>query len=147
MGLAVSLVAGCYTYTPIQGVDPKIGEQIAFDVTDTGRVALGGTMGPEVARLEGQLIEKQDGTYLVAVSGVKLLSGTEQAWTGEQVRLQRNYLGTAYQRRFSKSRTVAFGLVSAGGIAALLVGRSLLGSGNEEDETPPDTVITRRIRP
>lgn len=143
----MSLGAGCYTLKPVQGVDPKVGEQIAFDITDTGRVALGGTMGPEIARVEGQLVEKQNGSYLVAVSNVRLLSGTDQTWTGEQVRLEKNYLGSAYQRRFSKGRTIAFSLVSAGGIAALFVGRSLLGFGNEEDDQPPDTVITRRIRP
>lgn len=145
--LVLLVVAGCYTLRPLRGVEPQVGERVAFDVNDTGRVALGGSMGPEIAQVEGQLIEKQNGSYLVSVSNVKLLSGLEQVWTGEQVRLQRTYLGTTYQRRFSAGRSIAFGLAGAGGIAALFVGRSLLGSGSEDGEEPHDTVISRRIRP
>jgi hypothetical protein len=142
------LLAGCYTLQPVREVDPKVGSRLAFDVNDAGRAALGGTMGPEIAQVEGQLIEKDAGNYLLAVSSVRLLRGTEQAWSGEQVRLKPEYLGFAYERRFSKSRSLGLGLASIGGITAFFITRSLLGSGNDENgPTPGDTVITRWARP
>jgi len=120
---------------------------MAFDINDAGRTALGGTMGPEIAQVEGALVEKDDGSYVVAVSTVRLLRGGEQVWSGEHIRLQPEYLGPAYQRRFSRGRSILLGLSGVGGIAAFFVGRSLLGSGNEGEEQPPDTVITRLGRP
>ena len=144
-------LAACYTLRPVQGVDPKVGSRIAFDVNDAGRAALGGTMGPEIAQVEGQLLEKENGSYLVAVSTVRLLRGTEQTWSGEQVRLNSSYLGPAYERRFSVGRTVGFGLIGVGGITAFFVTRSLLASGNDDNGppncVPPDCPIERRGRP
>lgn len=144
-------LAGCYTLRPVQGVDPKIGSRIAFDVNDAGRLALGGTMGPEIAQVEGQLLEKENGSYLLAVSTVRLLRGTEQVWSGEQIRLKQEYLGSAYERRFSAGRTITFGLIGVGGITAFFVTRSLLTSGSEDGEPPPceppECPIERRGRP
>lgn len=146
-----ALLAGCYTLQPARGVDPKVGSRIAFDVNDAGRTALGGTMGPEIAQVEGQLIEKDNGSYLLAVSTVRLLRGTEQAWSGEQVRLKPEYLGTGYERRFSTGRTIGLSLAGVGGFTAFLITRSLLGSGTDENEptpcTGPDCPNTRRVRP
>jgi hypothetical protein len=137
----------CYTLQPVRGVQPQIGSRVAFDVNDVGRLALAGTMGPEIAQVEGQLLEKENGSYLVAVSTVRLLRGTEQVWSGEQVRLQPEYLGPAYERKFSLGRSIGFGLIGVGGFTAFFVTRSLLASGSEDDGSPPDTVITRRGRP
>ncbi|HEV8355868.1 MAG TPA: hypothetical protein VGQ17_03775 [Gemmatimonadales bacterium] len=142
-----ALLAGCYTLQPVQGVDPQVGSRLAFDVNDAGRAALGGTMGPEIAQVEGQLIEKENGSYLLAVSTVRLLRGGEQAWSGEPVRLKPEYLGPAYVRRFSTGRTIGLGLAVVGGVSGFLVTRSLLGSGADPGGNPGDTVNTRRIRP
>src|SRR5207248_394092 len=46
-------LGGCYSYRPAGGVPPQIGTRVAFDVNDAGRMALGGTMGPEIAQVEG----------------------------------------------------------------------------------------------
>lgn len=145
------LLAACYSLRPVVGADPKVGSRVAFDVNDAGRAALGGTMGPEIAQVEGQLLEKENGSYLLAVSTVRLLRGTEQVWSGEQVRLQREYLGPAYERKFSASRTIGFGLIGVGGFTAFFITRSLLATGNEDGEpppcVPPDCPIERRGRP
>src|SRR5258707_8516023 len=143
-----ALVAGCYTYQPVAGVVPEVGMQVAFDVNDAGRVALGGQMGPEIAQVEGQLVQKDGGSYLLAISTVRLLRGGEQVWTGEQVRLKSEYLGSAYQRRFSMGRSVALGAAALGGFGAFLVSRSILGSGSKDlPGQPGDTVNTRLAPP
>src|SRR5688572_22504152 len=88
------LSAGCYTLRPVYGTVPEIGTEVAFDVTDAGRTALGGSIGPEISQIEGRLVEKHDGEYLVAISAVRLIRGGQQVWRGERVRVKTEHLGT-----------------------------------------------------
>jgi hypothetical protein len=131
------LSAGCYVLRPAYGVTPEVGSEVAFDVTDAGRVALGGAMGPEIRQIEGRLVEKSDGEYLLAVSSIRMIYGGEQVWRGERVRVRQEHLGTTYQRKFSAGRSIALGAVTVGGFAAFLVSRSLFTSG-QDPETDPD---------
>lgn len=134
------LLSGCYTLRPAGGVVPEIGKELAFDVNDAGRVALGGSMGPEIAQIEGRLLSRENAEYLVAVRAVRMLRGGEQVWRGEPVRIRPEYVGTTYERQFSRGRTVTLGAIGIGAIAVLLT-RSLTGSGSEEPpgQGPPGT--------
>lgn len=136
IGALPVVLSGCYTMLPLGGAEPQVGTRVAFDVNDAGRVALGGSMGPEIDQLEGKLIEKDGGSYLLAVSTTRLLRGGEQLWSGEQVRLKSEFLGPAYERRFSMGRSVALGVVGIGGFGAILLTRALLGSGTIGDGQP-----------
>ena len=147
VGIAVLVLAGCYTLKPAMGVSPEIGTRVAFAVNDAGRVALGGSMGPEVAQVEGQLLEMDSANYLVAVSGVRTIRGEEQVWNGEQVRLKPEHVAYTYKRKFSAGRSIGLGVVSVGGFAALLASRSLLGFGSGSGPGDEDTAHTRLIRP
>lgn len=138
---------GCYTLQPVRGTVPAAGTRVAFDVNDAGRVALGGMMGPEIAQIEGRLIEKDNEAYLIAVSTVRLLRGGEQIWSGEQVRVKSEYVGPAYERRFSRGRSLALGTSVLGAFAGFLITRALIGAGSDEPRIPVDTVETRIIRP
>ena len=138
-----ALLMGCYTTRPIGGVNPSTGTKVAFDLNDAGRVALGPMMGPELARIEGEIVGQDAGDYLVAVDELTMLRGGTQVWRGEQVRVKPGYVSATYQRRFSMSRTVLLGAVAAGGIA-YLVTRSLNGSGQTEPPNPGDTLATNR---
>lgn len=142
-----SLLVGCYTLQPMRGAEPVVGTKVAFDVNDAGRAALGGSMGPEIMQVEGHLIQRDTEGYLLAVSGVRLLRGGEQVWSGEQIRLNSQYVGSSYERRFSFGRSVALGVVGIGGFTALLATRSLLGLGTDPDGEPVDTGQARRVRP
>lgn len=145
--LGGALLSGCYTLQLARGDEPKVGTSVAFDVNDVGRAALGGTMGPEIAQVEGRLLEKENGSYLLGVSTVRLLRGGEQPWTGEQVRLRTEYLGPAYRRRFALGRSVGLGVVGAGGLTTFfLISRSLLGAGTDDPGQPPcDTCAPSRL--
>jgi hypothetical protein len=132
------LSTGCYTLRPVYGVVPEVGNEVAFDVTDAGRIALGGAMGPEISQIEGRLVEKQDGEYLVAVSAVRLIRGGQQVWRGEKVRVKTEHLGATYERRFSRGRSIALGVAAVGGFAAFLITRSLLTSGGDDSRPDPD---------
>ena len=141
---AAGLVAlvGCYTLQPTRGAGPQIGEKVAFDVNDNGRVALGGSMGPEIGQIEGRLLQKDTAQYLIAVSAVRMLRGGEQTWSGETVRIRSEYVSTSYTRSFARGRTVAVAALGAG-LVAFIVTRSIIGGGDEEKPTPIDTAQTR----
>ena len=139
------LVAGCYALQPVRGATPETGTNMAFDVTDAGRVELAATMGPEIDQIEGRLLNAANGEYIVSVSGVRFLRGGHQAWTGERVGIKKEYVARTYERRFSKGRTLALSAALVGAVA-LAFGTDLVSFGGE-GETPPDTgVITFRGR-
>lgn len=126
---AAALLAGCYTLQPTGTVNADVGTRVAFDVNDQGRVALGGSMGPEIDQIEGRLVQRDTSDYVVAVTAVHLLRGGEQIWTGEQVHIKSAYVNQIYTRQFNSGRTI---VLSAIGIAAvgLFVTRSLNPGGN-----------------
>lgn len=143
-----SAAAGCYTLRPAaNGALPRLGSTVAFDVNDLGRVSLGGSMGPEIAQIEGRLVESGNGEHVIAVSNVRLLRGGVQVWSGEKVRVKSEYVSSTYERQLSKGRTVALG-AAIGGVTAYLVARNLIGAGTgPEPGVPPDTGISLRVRP
>jgi hypothetical protein len=130
------LLAGCYSLQPVRGVDPQIGSKIAIDVNDMGRVGLGQTIGPEIAQVEGTLVEKDTASYLLALSSVRMLRGMEQPWTGEQIRVKKEYFGSTYERRFSTGRSIGLGVITLGGFALFLASRSLFGIGTDDGGPP-----------
>lgn len=148
IGMAVLALplAGCYTLQPVGTGVPPVGQRVAFDVNDAGRIALGPLIGPEIAQIEGRLLSNGTEDYLVAVSTVRLLRGGEQIWAGEQVRIRPEHVALTYERRFSRSRTLALA-ATAGGLAAVLIGRSLVGGGSDNPRIPIDTASTRIVRP
>jgi len=144
--IAVALVlGGCYSMHPVGRSTPAAGANVAFDVTDAGRVELGPRMVPEMARIEGRFMGAQDSSYLVAVSTVRLLRGGVQVWSGEQVRINPQHVGTTYVKRFDRTRSVLVGAAIVGGFAAILVTRSLLGSGSDDGKEPEPPVEARTV--
>lgn len=147
-GFALLLV-GCYTLQPTGGPVPQPGTIIGLDLNDAGRAALGGSMGPEIGQVEGRLIQKDSGEFVVAVTDVHLLRGGDQVWRGEEVHIKSGYVSSVYERKFSVSRSAV--LAAAGvGAAALIATRGLtgLGSTDQGGKTPGDTAHTqRRPRP
>jgi len=138
------LLTGCYELEPVRGTAPQPGTQVAFDVTDVGRVALGGSMGPEIGQVEGRLIERDNGDYLLGVTSVSLLRGGVQVWKGEKVTFKPEYVGNIYERRLSKGRTFMFAAAGVSAVA-LIVSQNLLGSSNTQtDERKPDSSSTQR---
>jgi len=145
VAVACVVLAGCYTLQPAGTIAPAVGKGVALDVNDVGRVALGGSIGPEIAQIEGRLVQHDNAEYLVAVTSVHLLRGGEQPWAGEQVRVKDEYVSSVYQRTFSPGRTIALAAV---GVAAVgwMVRRSLFPAGVVNDTTPDTTGgILRRV--
>jgi hypothetical protein len=119
---------------------------MAFNISDVGRVALGGLMGPEILQIEGRLSARQGSDYVVSVTDVHLLGGGDQVWHGESVTLKSEYVSSLYERRFSAARSVAVAAAGIGAVAAIAT-KSLggLGSTDRPDPVSPgDTAHTQR---
>ena len=141
------MLTGCYSLQPVSSATLQAGTKVAFDVNDVGRVGLGVTVGQEVGRIDGLLLSRDNGEYILAVSGVQLLRGGQQVWNGERVGIKSEYVGTVYERRFHKGRTIALSAAVVGGLAAVVVSRDLFGLGTTgRPDPPPDSVPALRIR-
>ena len=144
-GAGVS-TGGCYTLEPSSVAVPAPSTRLAFAINDVGRVALGGSMGPELRRVEGNLQSREGDDYFVKVAGVELLQGGFQAWAGETVRINSSYVSAVYEKKFSKGKTalalgtmaVAVALASSRGFRSFIDPR--------DDGTSTDPFVTRRGR-
>lgn len=125
--LAVGVVQGCYTYTPIVGrVDP--GATVVLSLNDRGRAELGDAIGASAAEVEGVLGTENDSVYVVNVSSVKYLNGQSNGWSGESLTVGKSFVSSLREREFSRGRTM---MAAGGGVGAVLLfalSRSLGGS-------------------
>jgi len=143
MAAIMAWTSGCYSLERVNGSSPVPGTRIAVDVNDAGRVALGGSMGPEIDRVEGRLIERTNGEYLLGVTSVSLLRGGVQTWKGEQVVLKPEFVSTVYERRLDKAKSGLLAAAIVGGVLAI-ASQNLLTSGTEDTQPPVDTISTNR---
>jgi hypothetical protein len=139
------LTTSCYTLHPSAVAVPAPGTRLAFAINDVGRVALGGSMGPELRQVEGNLQAKDGDDYVVSVRGVELLQGGYQAWAGETVRLNSSYVSAIYEKKFSAAKT-ALAVGGAAVAVSLFVSKDFRSFVDVRGEDPDDTVATRRGR-
>ena len=140
-----ALTTGCYTLQPSSVAVPVSGTRLAFAINDVGRVALGGSMGPELRRVEGSFQFKENDDYFVNVSGVELLQGGFQAWAGETVRINTSYVSAIYEKKFSPAKT-ALAVGGAALVASFMGSRTVRSFLDPRQEEPADTFLTRRGR-
>ena len=146
VALSGVLVSGCYTLQPvINGHLPPLGSAIALDINDAGRVVLGGTMGPEIGQIEGRLVQKDSVEYVLSVSSVRFLRGGEQTWAGERIHIKNDFVSSVQQKQFSRGRTAAISAVALG-VVAIIVTRSLIGSGQGIPANPPTDTTAQKTR-
>jgi hypothetical protein len=148
-GLLVPLLlsaTGCYTLVPVANTGVPAGAMVALEINDAGRVALGGSMGPEIGEVEGRLVEQTSSEYRLAVTGVRYLRNAgEQTWNGERISIPTEHVRAVRERRLSKGRSAIFAGAAVGAVA-YIVTRSIIGSGQEgPDRTPVDTAHSVRI--
>lgn len=144
--VSILILMGCYALQPLSGATPESGQILAFDLNDAGRVGLGEALGPELARVEGALLAQRDDHYVIAMRSVRRLDGRVQVWSGERVEIKKEHIRGSFERRFSRGRTIALGVVGVGGLAALVIGTDLLPGGQPRGELPIDTGSGTSIR-
>ena len=130
---ALGFGQGCYVYRPVQS-GPSVGTTLAVDLTDNGRVGMGEQIGASARTIEGVVRTQDDSAYVFNVSSILYLNGQQNRWSGEPLKVSRNFVTNLRQRQFSKSRTALMAGIAVGGVVAFIISRGLLGSGN----SPPD---------
>ena len=144
---ALLVLSACYKYVPVESPAPPVGETVAFEITDRGRVELGDRLGAGVKEVHGQLVGPDGGEFLIRVFRVIQLDGSSSLWSGETVRLDRDYVGRVKTRELSKTRTW---LLAAGVTATavwLITSRTLSGLFNDDEPGPEPPPPTSAVKP
>lgn len=135
--LAVHTVTACYRYVPVAGTAPT-GETLVLEITDQGRVQLGGSIGTSPLKVEGRLNATTDTSYTVAVRSVESVRGEVAPWTGEAVTIPRSSVSIVRVKRLDRARTALTIGSAVGAVAAFLLTRSLVTRGSRDPgETRP----------
>jgi hypothetical protein len=136
-GVLVFVTASaCYEYRPLETAGPVVGEPVALQITDRGRVQLSDRFGPGLAEVRGRLVSNSDNQYVLNVDRVWEINGASTAWSGEETRLDQSFVGMVKGRKLSTTRTVILSGLGAG-LAYFMVTRSLTGLFRVEPDTTP----------
>ena len=120
---AIVATSACYDYVPVT-TSPPVGEVVALEITDRGRVDLSDRFGPGIARIEGRLVSAQPDQYVVAISRVTQINGDQASWTGETARLSRDVVGNVQSRQFARTRTALVAAAATAGVVGFIVSRN-----------------------
>jgi len=137
VAVALPLVSGCYTYVPVDTAASPVGKHVALDITDRGRVGLSDRLGEGVARLEGTVIADDSAQYVMNVWSVQQINGDKGRWTGERVRIDRNFVSRTFERQLSRSRTYLAGGAALAGLAWFVTSQGLIGGADVSDSGDP----------
>jgi hypothetical protein len=125
--VAIMAAPACYDYVPVT-TSPPVGEMVALEITDRGRVDLTDRFGPGIARIEGRLVSAPPDQYVVAISRVTQINGDHASWTGETARLSRDVVGGVQTRHFARTRTAFVAAAAAAGVVGFIVTRNWISS-------------------
>jgi len=136
-GLAAALLAGCYTYRPLPSVDalqPPPRSRVGVRLTSDGAVALANQIGPDVLRLEGEVVASDSASLTLAVSRTEATRGRGVDWKGERLTLPREDIANVQERKLSVPATGLLGGLVAGGLVAAY---AILGGSGSASATGP----------
>jgi hypothetical protein len=111
----IVLLAGCYTYQPLDPASPVPGQRVSAQLTADGSRELAGAIGPEVLHVEGDVVHSDSTGLDLDVREIESYRGIRSDWHGEHVRLPREALAGMQQRRLSVGGTgLMAGALTAG---------------------------------
>jgi hypothetical protein len=134
----------CYTYVRTETPTPPVGERVALEITDRGRVSLADRFGPGIAEIEGRVLDDQTNDYVINVYRVSQVNGQSAMWSGEETHVSRDFVGSVRTRQLSKVKTgLLIGGIGAG--LALLAAKGLSGTytGTPDPQPNPGPVSVR----
>jgi hypothetical protein len=108
----------CYTTRPLPSSADVTGRRVTLRLTARGSEALGRVLGPEVVRVDGDLIAAPVDSFVLAMVTAERVDGSESAWQRQRVAVARAFVANAEERRLDRHRTW---VATAGAIAAAIV--------------------------
>ena len=115
ISFATFVLAGCYTYQPLQEPSPAVGSRISAEITPPGAMQLAPAMGVAAQDIRGQVVAADPDAIRVAITSVTSFRGDLQSWRGEQVSLPKISLAGVSQRHFSMGRSLTLAAGFIGG--------------------------------
>jgi hypothetical protein len=152
VGVALLVVASaCYKSVPLETSTPPVGETVSFIISDQGRVGLGDRLGPGISRIDGRMVGTVGDEYVINVFRTAAIGGSTSLWSGEEMRLNRNFVSRLEGRQLSRTRTWLAAGVATGVVVVFIAtrGAGLLG-GDDPDpngEEPQSSRVRPGIRP
>lgn len=142
----VPAALGCYAYAPLDtSTGVQAGEHVAVEITDRGRAELSDRLGTGVLRVEGTLTRTDSADLVMNVWRVAQIGGATARWSGESVRLPREYASRVQTRTLNRGRTFLVAGAAVAGMVLFTREFGLLGSwaGGEDDNEPPPPASSR----
>jgi hypothetical protein len=115
----ILFISGCYTYQPLPTTPPEPGTRISAELTDQGSIDMSSQLGPEVAEVQGEVIQSDSTALRLAILGTANRRGIESDWQREQVAIPVNALGRLQERKLSVGGTALVGGLAIGGLYAM----------------------------
>lgn len=142
----VPAALGCYRYAPLDtSTGIQAGEHVAVEISDRGRAELSDRLGSGVLRLEGTLTRTDSVDLVMNVWRVRQISGPMARWSGESVRLRREYASSVQTRTLNRGRTFMVAGAAVAGLVLFTRQFGLLGfaTGENDPGEPPPPVSSR----
>jgi hypothetical protein len=133
---AVLWLSACYTLVPLFPNAVRPGQEVSVEITDAGRVALAERLGPELHRVEGQVVQATSEDIALRVAAITNVGGSRNTWNGERVTFRTEHLRTASEKKLSMGRTIAMAAAGLAAVVLLITQAGLFGIG--DDPTPPE---------
>jgi hypothetical protein len=142
----VPAALGCYAYAPLEtSTGVQAGEHVAVEITDRGRAELSDRLGSGVLRLEGTLTRSDSVDLVLNVWRVRQIGGPTARWSGESVRLRREYASSVQTRTLNRARTFLIAGAAVAGVVVFTKQFGLFGfaTGGDDQVEPPPPVSSR----
>jgi hypothetical protein len=117
--LLLVALAACYTQRPVATPGPEPGARISAQLTRSGSDSLTRLLGPDVAEVDGRVVEAGTDTLRVSVLSVTNQRGIPSSWRGELVPLPRAQLHHVGERHLATGGTVLLSASLVGGLYLL----------------------------
>jgi hypothetical protein len=129
------LGGGCYTSRPLDLSALPPGQVVTLTLTPVGTDAVTALVGPQVERLEGELVRASPDSFDLRLLRTARQDGREDPWQRQRVQLARAQVASVTERRLDKKRSWLLGAAILA--AAVALGAAVSTAGTDGSEPQP----------
>lgn len=140
---AVLLLAGCYVQVPLETAIPEPETRIVAQVTDSGAVTMGNTIGAGALEVEGIVTAATPEMWKLQVLRVDDKFGASNTWQRQPIDFPRYALTRPRVKRVDKTRSwlAAGGIVAGAFVAARVFGGLVADDDGDPNPNPPPAIL------
>ncbi|HEX5387575.1 MAG TPA: hypothetical protein VFW66_12785 [Gemmatimonadales bacterium] len=134
----ITAAAGCYRYEAVTGPAPVAGQDIRADLSSAGTSQVRTHFGPNVAQVDGKVLDIRSDTLLLAVTAARTQDGFTIEVPSDTVALPRAAVTSVSKRSFALGQSALVGGLLAGGAvgAVAILGSSDAGGFSQRPPGP-----------